>query len=62
MAINEINDKYYGYNPKNKKSSKNQGQIYSGAEKSTRKGQVTHGTYENIGNRFDRVNPYEFRK
>ena len=62
MAINEINDKYYGYNPKNKKSSKNQGQIYSGAEKSTRKGQVTHGTYENIGNRLDRVNPYEFRK
>jgi len=56
------NDKLYGYTPKNEKRSKNQGQIYSGAEKSTRKGQVTHGTYAEIGNRLDRVNPYEFRK
>ena len=56
------NDKYYGYSPKREKPSKTQGQIYSGAEKSTRKGQVTHGTYANIGNRLDRVNPYEFRK
>jgi len=56
------NDKFYGYSPKNEKPSKTQGQIYSGAEKSTRKGQVTHGTYANIGNRLDRVNPYEFRK
>ena len=56
------NDKYYGYSPKREKPSKTQGQVYSGAEKSTRKGQVTHGTYANIGNRLDRVNPYEFRK
>ena len=56
------NDKFYGYNPKKEKPLKTQGQIYSGAEKSTRKGQVTHGTYANIGNRLDRVNPYEFRK
>ena len=56
------NDKLYGYSPKNDKPSKTQGQAYSGAEKSTRKGQVTHGTYANIGNRLDRVNPYEFRK
>ena len=56
------NDKFYGYSPKNDKPSKTQGQVYSGAEKSTRKGQVTHGTYANIGNRLDRVNPYEFRK
>ena len=56
------NDKFYGYSPKNEKPSKTQGQIYSGAEKSTRKGQVTHGTYANIGNRLDRVNPYEFKK
>ena len=56
------NDKYYGYSPKREKPSKTQGQVYSGAEKSTRKGQVTHGTYTNVGNRLDRVNPYEFRK
>ena len=56
------NDKFYGYSPKNEKPSKTQGQVYSGAEKSTRKGQVTHGTYANVGNRLDRVNPYEFRK
>ena len=56
------NSKYYGYTPKGEKPSKTQGQAYSGAEKSTRKGQVTHGTYQHIGNRLDRVNPYEFRK
>ena len=56
------NDKFYGYSPKNEKPSKTQGQVYSGAEKSTRKGQVTHGTYADVGNRLDRVNPYEFRK
>ena len=56
------NNKFYGYSPKNEKPSKTQGQIYSGAEKSTRKGQVTHGTYANVGNRLDRVNPYEFKK
>ena len=56
------NDKLYGYTPKREKPSKTQGQAWSGAEKSTRKGQVTHGTYANVGNRLDRVNPYEFRK
>ena len=56
------NDKFYGYSPKNDKPSKTQGQAYSGAKKSTRKDQVTQGTYANIGNRLDRVNPYEFRK
>ncbi len=56
------NSKFYGYSPKDDKPSKTQGQVFSGAEKSKRKGQVTHGTYANIGNRLDRVNPYEFRK
>ena len=48
------NDKLYGYSPKRTKPSDKQGQAYSGLEKG--------GTYENIGNRLDRVNPYEFRK
>ena len=56
------NNNYYGYSPKKEKPLKTRGQAYSGAEKSTRKGQVTHGTYAHIGNRLDRVNPYEFRK
>ena len=55
------NDKFYGYSPKKEKLPKHD-KAWSGAEKSTRKGQVTHGTYANIGNRLDRVNPYEFRK
>ena len=55
------NDKLYGYTPKNEKLPKHD-KAWSGAEKSTRKGQVTNGTYANIGNRLDRVNPYEFRK
>ena len=48
------NDKFYGYSPKNDKPSDKQGQAYAGLEKG--------GTYENIGNRLDRLNPYEFRK
>ena len=48
------NNKFYGYTPKNQKSSGKEGQIYSGLEKDN--------TYTNIGNRLDRVNPYEFRK
>ena len=56
------NNKFYGYSPKDDKPSKTQGQVFSGAEKSKRKGQVTYGTYANVGNRLDRVNPYEFRK
>jgi len=48
------NDKFYGYSPKNMKPSDKQGQAYAGLEKG--------GTYENLGNKLDRVNPYEFRK
>ena len=48
------NDKFYGYSPKNMKPSDKQGQAYPGLEKGN--------TYENLGNRLDRVNPYEFRK
>ena len=48
------NDKFYGYSPKNDKPSGKKGQAYAGLEKG--------GTYENIGNRLDRLNPYEFRK
>ena len=48
------NDKFYGYSPKDMKPSDKQGQAYAGLEKG--------GTYENLGNKLDRVNPYEFRK
>ena len=48
------NDKFYGYSPKNMKPSDKQGQAYAGLEKG--------GTYENLGNSLDRVNPYEFIK
>ena len=48
------NNKFYGYSPKTKKSSGKEGQVYSGLEKDN--------TYVNLGNRLDRVNPYEFRK
>ena len=48
------NNKFYGYTPKMNKPSGKEGTIYSGAEEGN--------TYENIGNRLDRVNPYEFRK
>ena len=48
------NNKYAGYTPKNMKPSNKQGQAYAGLEKG--------GTYENLGNSLDRVNPYEFRK
>ena len=48
------NNKYAGYTPKNMKPSDKQGQAYAGLEKG--------GTYENLGNSLDRVNPYEFRK
>ena len=57
------NSKFYGYTPKNDKPPKNSGQIYSGREKSNRVGQMTKdGTYAGLGNRLDKVNPYEFRK
>jgi uncharacterized protein YoxC len=39
---------------KKRRASDKQGQAYAGLEKG--------GTYENIGNRLDRLNPYEFRK
>ena len=48
------NNKYSGYTPKMKKPSANKGKIYAGLKKGK--------TYENLGNRLDRVNPYEFRK
>ena len=48
------NNKLYGYTPKMNKSSGKEGSTYSGAEEGN--------TYENIGNRLDRLNPYEFRK
>ena len=48
------NNKYAGYTPKSMKPSDKQGQAYAGLEKGN--------TYENLGNRLDRVNPYEFRK
>ena len=48
------NNKYAGYSPKSMKPSNKQGQAYAGLEKGE--------TYENLGNRLDRVNPYEFRK
>ena len=57
------NNKFYGYSPKNDKPTKDQGKTYSGFEKSNRVGQMTKdGTYANLGNRLDKINPYEFRK
>ena len=48
------NDNLYGYKPKYQKPSGKEGNIHSGAKEGN--------TYENFGNRLDRVNPYEFRK
>ena len=48
------NNKLYGYTPKMRKPSSDKGKAYAGLEKGK--------TYENLGNRLDRVNPYEFRK
>ena len=48
------NNKFYGYTPKVSKPSKTTGKAWSGEEKGS--------AYEEIGNRLDRVNPYEFRK
>ena len=48
------NDNFYGYKPKYQKPSGKEGTARSGAEEGN--------TYENLGNRLDRVNPYEFRK
>ncbi len=48
------NNKFNGYSPKHAKPSGKEGTIYSGAEKGN--------TYEHLGDRLDRVNPYEFRK
>ena len=55
------NNTFYGYSPKKEKLPKHD-KAWSGAEKSKRKGQVTQGTYNNIGTRLDRINPYEYRK
>ena len=48
------NNKFYGYTPKHAKPSGKEGTIYSGEEKGN--------THEHLGDRLDRVNPYEFRK
>ena len=48
------NNKFYGYTPKYQKPTGKEGNIYSGLEKGN--------AHENLGNRLDRVNPYEFRK
>ena len=48
------NNKLYGYTPKMRKPSSDKGKAYAGLKKGK--------TYENLGNRLDRVNPYEFRK
>ena len=48
------NNKFSGYSPKMTKPTGKEGNIYSGLEKGSSK--------ENLGNRLDRVNPYEFRK
>ena len=48
------NNKFYGYTPKMSKPSGKEGTIYSGEEEGN--------TYENLGDRLDRINPYEFRK
>ena len=47
-------NKFYGYTPKMSKPSGKEGTIYSGAEKGN--------AHEHLGNRLDRVNPYEFRR
>ena len=52
--VDKSTSKFSGYTPKKVKPSGKEGNIYSGLEKDT--------TYENIGNRLDKVNPYEFRK
>ena len=46
--------KFYGYTPKQSKTSGKEGTMYSGAEEGN--------TYEHLGDRLDRVNPYEFKK
>jgi len=48
------NDKFYGYTPKTSKPSGKEGSSWSGEEKGN--------SYKNLGNRLDRLNPYEFRK
>ena len=48
------NNKFYGYKPKTTKPNGKEGTIYSGLEKGN--------SHENLGNRLDRINPYEFRK
>ena len=48
------NNKFYGYTPKTSKPKKLKGKAWSGEDEGS--------AYEEIGNRLDRVNPYEFRK
>ena len=48
------NNKFYGYTPKTSKPTKLKGKAWSG--------EGDGSAYEEIGNRLDKVNPYEFRK
>jgi len=48
------NNKFYGYTPKYQKPTGKEGNIYNGLEKGN--------SQENLGNRLDRINPYEYRK
>tara|TARA_Y100001963_G_scaffold118786_1_gene165568 strand:+ start:421 stop:1521 length:1101 start_codon:yes stop_codon:yes gene_type:complete len=52
--IQELNDKFYGYTPKYSKPNGKEGSAWSGEEKGM--------TYGELGNRLDKLNPYEFRK
>ena len=49
------NNKIYGYTPKTAKSKIKKSSAWSGEE-------AGGSSYENIGNKLDRLNPYEFRK
>ena len=48
------NNKFYGYTPKTSKPPKTTGKAWSGEGEGN--------PYEEIGNRLDKINPYEFRK
>ena len=47
------NNKFYGYTPKMSKPPKTTGKAWSGEDEGN--------PYEEIGNRLDKINPYEFR-
>ena len=49
------NNKFYGYTPKMSKPPKTKGKTWGGEDEGG-------SAYEEIGNRLDRVNPFEFKK